>query len=175
MLIALFCLFNVCFFLLQRWLDPSKSIKKQLGNCQYPLYFRVKFYVSDPSKLQEEYTRYQFYLQVRRDILEGRLILAPSTACLLASYTVQCKLHLFKSLNTFLTFCCVKLNLVIINLMNMDQTTLVILCWFLDKQRNWNEKLQNYINYISRLLFLLFSLVYKFFLLQRATTSRCRI
>nr|CAD7588957.1 unnamed protein product [Timema genevievae] len=55
------------------------------------LYFRVKFYVSDPSKLQEEYTRYHFYLQVRRDILQGRLQLPPSTACLLASYTVQCE------------------------------------------------------------------------------------
>ncbi|KAG5895022.1 hypothetical protein JTB14_014761 [Gonioctena quinquepunctata] len=75
-----------------RWLDPSKSIKKQLGNCQYPLHFRVKFYVSDPSKLQEEYTRYQFYLQLRRDILEGKLQLAPSTAILLASYTVQSEL-----------------------------------------------------------------------------------
>jgi tyrosine-protein phosphatase non-receptor type 4 len=72
-----------------RWLDPSKPIKKQLNNCQYPLFFRVKFYVSDPSKLQEEYTRYQFCLQIRRDILEERLILAPSTAILLASYTVQ--------------------------------------------------------------------------------------
>jgi len=54
-------------------------------------FFRVKFYVSDPSKLQEEYTRYQFYLQIRRDILQGKLQLPPSTACLIASYTVQCK------------------------------------------------------------------------------------
>lgn len=53
------------------------------------MYFRVKFYVSDPSKLQEEYTRYQFCLQIRRDILEGRLVLSPSTAILLASYTAQ--------------------------------------------------------------------------------------
>ncbi|XP_018330601.1 tyrosine-protein phosphatase non-receptor type 4 isoform X2 [Agrilus planipennis] len=75
-----------------QWLDPSKTIKKQLGNCEYPLYFRVKFYVSDPSKLKEEYTRYQFYLQVRKDILEGRLHLSSSTACLLASYTVQSEL-----------------------------------------------------------------------------------
>lgn len=74
------------------WLDPSKSIKKQLGTCQYAIYFRVKFYVSDPSKLQEEYTRYQFYLQLRRDILEGKLYLPPSTAILLASYTVQSEL-----------------------------------------------------------------------------------
>ncbi|XP_072382863.1 tyrosine-protein phosphatase non-receptor type 4 isoform X1 [Diabrotica undecimpunctata] len=74
------------------WLDPSKTLKKQLGTCQYILHFRVKFYVSDPSKLQEEYTRYQFYLQLRRDILEGKLYLPPSTAILLASYTVQSEL-----------------------------------------------------------------------------------
>lgn len=77
--------------LFQLWLDPSKSIKKQLGNYQQPLYFRVKFYVSDPSKLHEEYTRYQFYLQLRCDILNEKLILPPSTAILLASYIVQCK------------------------------------------------------------------------------------
>lgn len=53
-------------------------------------YFRVKFYVSDPSKLQEEYTRYHLYLQLRKDILNGKLLVSPSTACLLASYTVQC-------------------------------------------------------------------------------------
>lgn len=55
------------------------------------LFFSVKFYVSDPSKLQEEYTRYHFYLQIRKDILQGRFLLPPSTACLLASYTVQCE------------------------------------------------------------------------------------
>lgn len=53
-------------------------------------YFRVKFYVSDPSKLQEEYTRYHLYLQVRKNILNGKIFLSPSTACLLASYTIQC-------------------------------------------------------------------------------------
>ncbi|CAG9774075.1 unnamed protein product [Ceutorhynchus assimilis] len=80
------------------WLDPSKSIKKQLGtNCQHPLYFRVKFYVSDPSKLHEEYTRYQFYLQIRSDILQERLILPQSTAILLASYIVQSEIGDYNS------------------------------------------------------------------------------
>lgn len=55
-------------------------------------FFRVKFYVSDPSKLQEEYTRYQFYLQIRRDIMQGKLQLPVTTACLIASYTVQSEL-----------------------------------------------------------------------------------
>uniref|UniRef100_A0A0C9QHK5 protein-tyrosine-phosphatase n=1 Tax=Fopius arisanus TaxID=64838 RepID=A0A0C9QHK5_9HYME len=73
-----------------RWLDPSKPVKKQIRSGQF--FFRVKFYVSDPSKLQEEYTRYQFYLQIRRDILQGKLQLPVSTACLIASYTVQSEL-----------------------------------------------------------------------------------
>ncbi|XP_033224912.1 tyrosine-protein phosphatase non-receptor type 4 isoform X4 [Belonocnema kinseyi] len=75
-----------------RWLDPSKPVKKQIRSKGGQFFFRVKFYVSDPSKLQEEYTRYQFYLQIRRDILQGRLQLPPSTACLIASYTVQSEL-----------------------------------------------------------------------------------
>ncbi|XP_051154879.1 tyrosine-protein phosphatase non-receptor type 4 isoform X3 [Leptopilina boulardi] len=81
-----------------RWLDPSKLVKKQIRKFFYffssggQFFFRVKFYVSDPSKLQEEYTRYQFYLQIRRDILQGRLQLPSSTACLIASYTVQSEL-----------------------------------------------------------------------------------
>ncbi|CAB0035724.1 unnamed protein product [Trichogramma brassicae] len=72
-----------------RWLDVSKLVKKQLRSKGGQFFFRVKFYVSDPSKLQEEYTRYQFYLQIRRDILQGKLQLPPATACLIASYTVQ--------------------------------------------------------------------------------------
>ncbi|KAK9883579.1 hypothetical protein WA026_001755 [Henosepilachna vigintioctopunctata] len=71
------------------WLDPSKALKKQLASLQTDLYFKVKFYVSDPSKLQQEYTRYQFYLQIKKDILEEKLILPPSTAILLASYMLQ--------------------------------------------------------------------------------------
>ncbi|XP_066588095.1 tyrosine-protein phosphatase non-receptor type 4 isoform X2 [Prorops nasuta] len=75
---------------LMRWLDPSKLVKKQIRSDNF--IFRVKFYVSDPSKLQEEYTRYQFYLQVKRDILQGKLQLSLNTACLIASYTVQSEL-----------------------------------------------------------------------------------
>ena len=37
--------------------------------------------------------RYHFFLQVKRDILEGRLVTPPSTAALLASYAIQCKGH----------------------------------------------------------------------------------
>ncbi|KAJ8313692.1 hypothetical protein KUTeg_008253 [Tegillarca granosa] len=72
-----------------RWLDPLKTIKKQCRGPPFEFFFRVKFYVSDPSKLSEEYTRYHFFLQVKRDILEGRLVCPHNTAALLASYAVQ--------------------------------------------------------------------------------------
>ncbi|XP_059157704.1 tyrosine-protein phosphatase non-receptor type 4-like isoform X2 [Physella acuta] len=75
-----------------RWLDPLKTIKKQCRGPVYEFYFRVKFYVSDPSKLAEEYTRYHFFLQVKRDILSGKLVCPDQIAVLLASYAVQSEL-----------------------------------------------------------------------------------
>ncbi|CAL1581314.1 unnamed protein product [Knipowitschia caucasica] len=76
-----------------RWLDPNKTIRKQLRRgSPHSLSFRVKFFVSDPSKLQEEYTRYQFFLQIKQDILTGRLPCPHNTAALLASYAVQSEL-----------------------------------------------------------------------------------
>ncbi|KAK3543609.1 hypothetical protein QTP70_025021, partial [Hemibagrus guttatus] len=76
-----------------RWLDPNKPIRKQLKRgSPHHLNFRVKFFVSDPSKLQEEYTRYQYFLQIKQDILSGRLPCTHNTAALLASYAVQSEL-----------------------------------------------------------------------------------
>merc|ERR1712223_1870309 len=82
-----------------RWLDPSKLVRKQVRiNCNgqktgvtpvATLYFRVKFYVTDPSRLKEEFTRYQVYMQVKKDISEGRLNAPMSTICLLTSFVVQ--------------------------------------------------------------------------------------
>uniref|UniRef100_A0A8B9CZS3 protein-tyrosine-phosphatase n=1 Tax=Anser brachyrhynchus TaxID=132585 RepID=A0A8B9CZS3_9AVES len=55
-----------------RWLDPNKPIRKQLKRgSPHSLNLRVKFFVSDPNKLQEEYTRYQYFLQIKQDILTG--------------------------------------------------------------------------------------------------------
>lgn len=82
-----------------RWVNPNKSFKKQWNHCSSGdpdsipfLEFRVKFFVSDPIRLQEEYTRYQFYLQIKRDIYLGKLPCSLNTSCLLASYTVQSEL-----------------------------------------------------------------------------------
>lgn len=93
---------------LQRWLESSKPLKKQIhfnkatttnqskkGSVSSfsshnhggggekrarivpnnvltaTVYFRVKFFVEDPARLTEEYTRYHMFFQIRKDILEG--------------------------------------------------------------------------------------------------------
>ncbi|KAM4601745.1 tyrosine-protein phosphatase non-receptor type 4-like [Polymixia lowei] len=77
----------------QGWVDPTKAIKKQLRRgSPHSLNFRIRFFVTDPSKLQEEYTRYQYFLQIKQDICSGRLPCARSAAALLASYAVQSEL-----------------------------------------------------------------------------------
>lgn len=53
--------------------------------------FRVKFYPPDPFRLKEEITRYQVYLQLKRDLLHGRLYCTPGEAALLGAYIVQGK------------------------------------------------------------------------------------
>ncbi|XP_028274411.1 band 4.1-like protein 4 isoform X2 [Parambassis ranga] len=57
------------------WLDPSKTLSQHRGlfGPPYIFYFGVKFYVEDPSRLKDETTRHQFYLQVRQDVCQGRL------------------------------------------------------------------------------------------------------
>ncbi|XP_015777970.1 PREDICTED: FERM, RhoGEF and pleckstrin domain-containing protein 2-like [Acropora digitifera] len=44
--------------------------------------FCVKFYPPDPALLQEEYTRYLFALQIKRDLLSGRLKCSENAAAL---------------------------------------------------------------------------------------------
>jgi len=49
----------------------------------------VKFYTPDPSKLEDELTRYLFCLQIKRDLAEGALECNEDTAALIASYIIQ--------------------------------------------------------------------------------------
>ncbi|XP_045922877.1 band 4.1-like protein 4 isoform X1 [Micropterus dolomieu] len=61
------------------WLDPSKTLSqhRNLVGPPYIFYFGIKFYAEDPSKLKEETTRFQFYLQVCQDIRRGHLPVPP--------------------------------------------------------------------------------------------------
>ncbi|XP_072387426.1 FERM, ARHGEF and pleckstrin domain-containing protein 2-like isoform X2 [Diabrotica undecimpunctata] len=73
------------------WLDLQKPISRQLGLSLVDplLYFCVKFYTPDPAQLEEEYTRYLFCLQVKRDLSQGSMQCNENTAALMASYIVQ--------------------------------------------------------------------------------------
>ncbi|XP_028817212.1 FERM, ARHGEF and pleckstrin domain-containing protein 2 isoform X3 [Denticeps clupeoides] len=72
------------------WLEPTKPIVKQVRRPVNTLFrLSVKFFPPDPGQLQEEYTRYLFSLQMKRDLLEARLICSENTAALLASHLVQ--------------------------------------------------------------------------------------
>ena len=53
------------------------------------LEFCVKFYTPDPGQLEEEFTRYLFSLQIKRDLAQGQLLVHEDTAAVLASYIVQ--------------------------------------------------------------------------------------
>ncbi|XP_018121859.1 erythrocyte membrane protein band 4.1-like 3 L homeolog isoform X15 [Xenopus laevis] len=76
----------------KNWLDPSKEIKKQTRNGAWHFSFNVKFYPPDPSQLSEDITRYYLCLQLRDDIVCGRLPCSFVTLALLGSYTVQSEL-----------------------------------------------------------------------------------
>uniref|UniRef100_A0A8C1JHJ6 FERM, ARHGEF and pleckstrin domain-containing protein 2 n=1 Tax=Cyprinus carpio TaxID=7962 RepID=A0A8C1JHJ6_CYPCA len=72
------------------WLEPTKLIVKQVRRPMNTLFrLSVKFFPPDPGQLQEEFTRYLFSLQIKRDLIEGRLNCTENTAALLASHLVQ--------------------------------------------------------------------------------------
>nr|KAF6358225.1 erythrocyte membrane protein band 4.1 like 3 [Pipistrellus kuhlii] len=76
----------------KNWLDPAKEIKKQIRNGAWQFSFNVKFYPPDPAQLSEDITRYYLCLQLRDDIVSGRLPCSFVTLALLGSYTVQSEL-----------------------------------------------------------------------------------
>uniref|UniRef100_A0A915HHF7 FERM domain-containing protein n=1 Tax=Romanomermis culicivorax TaxID=13658 RepID=A0A915HHF7_ROMCU len=74
-----------------RWIDFRKPLKKQLMKHAYEfkLYFSVMFYVSNPELLSNSTERYCYYLQLKSDIITGRLFGPPEKSILCASYSLQ--------------------------------------------------------------------------------------
>ncbi|XP_018603377.1 protein 4.1-like isoform X2 [Scleropages formosus] len=73
------------------WLDLTKEIRRQTQGT-FDFTFNVKFYPPDPAQLTEDITRYYLCLQLRKDILSGRLPCSFVTLALLGSYVVQSEL-----------------------------------------------------------------------------------
>ncbi|KAL2096850.1 hypothetical protein ACEWY4_006057 [Coilia grayii] len=76
----------------KNWLDPAKELKKQIRSGQWDFAFSVKFYPPDPAQLQEDITRYYLCLQLRDDIVSGRLPCSFATHAVLGAFTAQAEL-----------------------------------------------------------------------------------
>ncbi|XP_071230946.1 protein 4.1-like isoform X6 [Salvelinus alpinus] len=74
------------------WMDFTKEIRRQVQGTNYDFTFNVKFYPPDPAQLSEDITRYYLCLQLRKDILGGRLPCSFVTLALLGSYALQSEL-----------------------------------------------------------------------------------
>lgn len=88
-----------------RWLDSTKTLKKQLTNAMSPfhLYFKVRFFLIDPAtQIDDEFTKYLYVLQIKKELLSGKMWCPRSTAAVLASYLVQStNLFVSKSMDLF--------------------------------------------------------------------------
>ncbi|KAL5967107.1 FERM domain-containing protein 3 [Taenia solium] len=60
----------------RQWLDLGRSVKKQMtGAHSTALSFRVKHYPGNPiADFRQEISQYLLYLQIRRDLVQGRLL-----------------------------------------------------------------------------------------------------
>jgi len=71
------------------WINPDREISKAGKKANWTFSFEVKFYPLDPTYLDSDFTRYLIFLQVRLDIVNGKLPCSFLTQALLGSYAVQ--------------------------------------------------------------------------------------
>ncbi|XP_015441527.1 tyrosine-protein phosphatase non-receptor type 13 isoform X1 [Pteropus alecto] len=69
------------------WKEEPK--KKNKATVNFTLFFRIKFFMDDVSLIQHALTCHQYYLQLRKDILEERMHCDDETSLLLASLALQ--------------------------------------------------------------------------------------
>nr|XP_044998505.1 tyrosine-protein phosphatase non-receptor type 13 isoform X10 [Jaculus jaculus] len=69
------------------WKEEPK--KKSKVTVDFTLFFRIKFFMDDVSLIQHNLTCHQYYLQLRKDILEERMHCDDETSLLLASLALQ--------------------------------------------------------------------------------------
>nr|XP_047925213.1 FERM and PDZ domain-containing protein 2 isoform X2 [Anser cygnoides] len=76
------------------WNDQPK---KKTSIINFTLFLRIKFFVSHFNIIQHGLTRHQFYLQLRKDILEERLYCSDETALKLGALALQAELGNYAS------------------------------------------------------------------------------
>lgn len=85
-----------------QWLDPNKSLAKQVKDMSEIVFeLRFKYYPAQPALLANESTRYYLYLQLRLDLIEGRLRNeSQDTLAYLIACVLQCELGDFNPKET---------------------------------------------------------------------------
>ncbi|KAM9306684.1 tyrosine-protein phosphatase non-receptor type 13 isoform 2-T2 [Pholidichthys leucotaenia] len=63
--------------------------KKRRSDVLFNLYLRIKFFLDDANFIQHAMTKHQYYLQLRKDILEERMRCGTENSLLLASLALQ--------------------------------------------------------------------------------------
>jgi len=82
----------------QNWLDHAKSLSSEIhfsetsNNKMVALEFGVRFYAEHPSQLADEVTRYLFFLQLKRDLLHGKLVCPWKLSTQLSALALQSEL-----------------------------------------------------------------------------------
>ncbi|CAK1541940.1 unnamed protein product [Leptosia nina] len=99
---------------LSRWVQLDRPLKRQLEkySSAHQLYLRVMYYViSGTSLISDEVTRYHYFLQLKNDLVEGRIICDCQQAVVLASHSRQAEYgnhdrerHTVEYLKNLLTF-----------------------------------------------------------------------
>nr|XP_013189492.1 unnamed protein product [Amyelois transitella] len=97
-----------------RWVQLERPLKRQLDKyaSAHQLYLRVMYYViSGTSLITDEVTRYHYFLQLKNDLIEGRISCDCQQAVVLASYSRQAEYgnhdrerHTVEYLKNLLTF-----------------------------------------------------------------------
>ncbi|XP_049955648.1 tyrosine-protein phosphatase non-receptor type 14 [Schistocerca serialis cubense] len=74
-----------------RWVEMDRPLKRQLDKyAREPnLLLRVMYYISGVNLIHDEMTRYHYFLQLKADVIEGRMSCDVKQAILLASYSMQ--------------------------------------------------------------------------------------
>ena len=75
----------------RKWLDLKKKIWPQIRHLDppYQIHFGMQFLPRDPSLLQEDITKYLMFLQLRRNVLEDRLITNEKQRAELCAFILQ--------------------------------------------------------------------------------------
>eukprot|EP00079_Xenopus_tropicalis_P035689 XP_017949460.1 PREDICTED: tyrosine-protein phosphatase non-receptor type 14 [Xenopus tropicalis] len=86
-----------------RWVELEKSLKKQLDKFanKFLVFFGIMYYVPNVSYLKQPTTRTQYYLQLKKDVYEGRLCGSAEQYFRLAGLALRAEIKDFDLLGTY--------------------------------------------------------------------------